>query len=150
MKTSFIILCVLVLGLTGCAQQNNSYYVSDGYVASGYDVVSYFTDKPKLGKEEFIHAYDGVKFKFESQQNLNTFKENPQQYLPQYGGWCAYAIATNGSKVKIDPKTYEVRDGKLYLFYNFYFNNTLKSWLKEEPTQLIEKANKNWKALQQR
>jgi len=52
-------------------------------------------------------------------------------------------MGDNGKKVEIDPETFKIIDGKLYLFYNAYFNNTLKSWNKDEINlKLI--ANKNW------
>jgi len=34
----------------------------------------------------------------------------------------------------------------LYLYYNAYFNNTLKSWNKDE-VNLKAKANSNWKKI---
>ena len=68
-------------------------------------------------------------------------------YVPQYGGWCAYALGAKAKKVSIDPETYEIRDGKLYLFYNAFFNNTLESWLEEGPKELQKKADKNWEKL---
>ena len=48
----------------------------------------------------------------------SALKKNPKKYIPAYGGYCAYAIGAKGTKVAIDPKTFEIRDGKLYLFYN--------------------------------
>ena len=60
----------------------------------------------------------GLKFKFSSQKKVLKFKGNRDKYLPQYGGFCAYAIAEKGKKVSVDPETFEMRDGKLYLFYN--------------------------------
>ena len=71
------------------------------------------------------------------------FKKNPAQYEPQYGGWCAYAMGDSGEKVSIDPETFKVLDGKLYLFYNKFFNNTLKSWNKDE-AKLKKSADANW------
>ena len=61
-------------------------------------------------------------------------------------GWCAYAMGAKGEKVSIDPETFKIINGKLYLFYNSYFNNTLKSWNKNEPT-LKAKADVNWKRI---
>jgi len=58
--------------------------------------------------------------------------KNPAGYEPQYGGWCAYAMGANGEKVEIDPGTFKIVDGKLNLYYNAFFNNTLKSWNKDE------------------
>ncbi|MEN9569980.1 MAG: hypothetical protein RL172_1211, partial [Bacteroidota bacterium] len=58
-------------------------------------------------------------------------------------GWCAYAMGAKGQKVTIDPETFKIRNGKLYLFYNKLFNNTLKDWNKDEPA-LCAKADTNW------
>jgi len=123
--------------------QTSTYNTYKGFVAKGYDVVSYFQGQPKKGKNTLVHSINGAKFMFDSQKNLDLFKANPYQYIPQYGGWCAYAIAKN-KKATIDPETYEIRDHKLYLFYNKNFNNTLKSWLKEGPELLRKQADKNW------
>ena len=74
------------------------------------------------------------------------FLKNPKNYEPQYGGWCAYAMGSNGEKVEVDPETYKILDGKLYVFYNAYFNNTLKSWNKDE-AKLKKQADKNWQKI---
>ncbi len=124
--------------------QKKDYNLKKGYVAEGYDVVSYFSNKPVEGKKEFILTHDGVKFKFANQENLNTFKKNPTKYTPQYGGWCAYALGASNAKFDINPDTYEIRDDKLYLFYNSWGTNTLKKWLKEGPEELRKKADLNW------
>lgn len=71
---------------------------------------------------------------------------SPEKYEPEYGGWCAYAMGESGEKVKIDPETFKIVNGKLYLFYNFFFNNTLKDWNIDEK-HLKLKADKNWKML---
>ncbi|MCH2216056.1 MAG: hypothetical protein MK086_12885 [Flavobacteriales bacterium] len=63
---------------------------------------------------------------------MDSFSKNPENYLPQYGGWCAYAMGVKGEKVDVDHETFKVWDGKLYLFYNKYFNNTLKYWNDDE------------------
>ena len=64
--------------------------------------------------------------------------------MPQYGGWCAYAIALKNKRVTINPKTYEIREGKLYLFYKTKLINTHKKWLAKNSNELIKKANANW------
>ena len=74
------------------------------------------------------------------------FIKSPSSYEPQYGGWCSYAMGSTGEKVEIDPETFKIVDGKLNLFYNAYFNNTLKSWNKDE-VNLKRKADGNWKKL---
>ncbi len=136
----FIIL--LTIGLSLNAQSVN-YNTDKGFIAEGHDVVAYFSGEVKKGNNKYITTFDNIKFKFSSQENLDTFKATPKKYVPQYGGWCAYAVGEKGKKVSIDPETYEIRDEKLYLFYNSWGNNTLKSWLKY-PKALKAKADKNW------
>jgi len=111
----------------------------------GYDPVAYFTQKKAVkGKSAINSTYEGVIYYFSTQANKDTFLKSPSSYEPQYGGWCAYAMGSNGEKVEIDPETFKIIEGKLYLFYNAYFNNTLKSWNKEE-SNLKKKADANWK-----
>jgi hypothetical protein len=75
---------------------------------------------------------------------LELFKRAPQRYLPQYGGYCAYAMGANNEKVEVDPETFKLKDGKLFLFYNAFFNNTLTTWNKDE-LRLNTAADANWK-----
>ena len=95
MKNLFTIL-LLTITTTFFAQD---YHTKRGYVAEGYDVVSYFNNNPEKGNKEFTTKFDGVKFKFSSKKNLETFKKSPKKYVPQYGGYCAYAIGAKAEKV---------------------------------------------------
>ncbi len=121
---------------------------SNNVAIEGYDLVSYFTNKAKKGKSKYTYIHKGINYYFSSTENMNTFKATPSKYLPQYGGWCAYAMGKKGEKVNMDPKNFEIRDGKLYLFYKSFFVNTYENWLKENPELLKEKANKNWSVMQ--
>jgi len=113
----------------------------------GYDPVAYFSGNALKGKKELgAIAFGGIKYYFSSLENKEAFKNAPARYEPQYGGWCAYAMGNDGSKVEIDPETFKIVDGKLYLFYNKYFTNTLKSWNKQEP-ELKKKADQNWQKI---
>ena len=139
------VLFILFLGFTTTIfSQQIDYNEQKNYIASGYDVVAYFSKKATKGDAKFEYKYDDANYRFSSKQNLDKFKANPKMFVPQYGGWCAYAMADKGEKVTINPKTFEIRNGKLYLFYNAYFNNTLESWLGEMPTELIKKADASW------
>ena len=141
------ILLLLFIAFSASAFAQKNYYTKKGAVAKGYDVVAYFSNEAKQGNKEISTEYDGVKFYFSSQENLNTFKKSPTKYIPQYGGFCAYAMGLKGSKVSINPKTFEIRDGKLYLFYNRGKTNTLTLWTNEGAEQLKVKADKNWKKI---
>jgi len=112
---------------------------------SGYDPVAYFTQNKAIkGSKDHALYHQGVLYYFSSDMNKEQFKKSPSSYEPQYGGWCAYAMGNDGTKVEIDPETFKIIDGKLYLFYNKYFNNTLKSWNKNQAA-LKQSADKNWK-----
>jgi len=119
----------------------------NGLALKGYDPVSYFTlNKAIKGKKEFSINYHGINYDFSNSENRQIFQANPEKYEPQYGGWCAYAMGKEGAKVEVDPETYKIIDGKLFLFYNRFFNNTLKSWNLDEPG-LHAKADVNWQKI---
>lgn len=118
-----------------------------GLAIDGYDPVSYFTlGTATEGRKDLSYDLHGAMYRFATAQNRQLFIANPARYLPQYGGWCAYAMGSSGEKVSIDPETFKILDGKLYLFYNSFFNNTLKSWNKDEGN-LKRKADANWMKL---
>lgn len=118
--------------------------LEDGIAIQGYDPVAYFTaNKAIKGKKEFALYHQGATYYFSSAANKDLFKANPSKYEPQYGGWCAYAMGAKGEKVNVDPETFKIMNGKLYLFYNKFFNNTLKDWNKDEKN-LCMKADANW------
>lgn len=99
--------------------------------------MSYFNGKPLKGKQEFKSIFKGVGYLFATREHLNIFEKSPEKYEPQFGGWCAYAVGNSSEKVKIDPQTYTIIKGKLYLFYNFFFTNTLELW-KENKNELLK------------
>lgn len=140
---------VIVLFASQVVGQNNEsrlkdYNVKKALALEGYDPVSYFSNKPVEGSSDIKYTYKGVIYWFSSQANLAKFKAEPDRYEPAYGGWCAYAMGETGEKVKVDPETFKIVEGKLYLFYNFWGNNTLTDWNKNEKSLKL-KADSNWK-----
>jgi YHS domain-containing protein len=140
-----ILFAFLFISSITFAQQD--YNTKKGAIANGYDVVEYFNNKAAKGSKKISTIFDGVKFLFSTKENLAMFNKSPEKYVPQYGGYCAYAIGKSSEKVSINPKTFEIRDGKLYLFYNAWGTNTLKMWTDENPKKLKEQADVNWKKL---
>ncbi len=136
----------LTMGLVVSAQSID-YNTSSGYALEGYDVVAYFSNTAKKGNSSYVATHDNIKYKFSSKANLNTFKANPAKYLPQYGGYCAYAVGARNKKVTPDPETFEIRDGKLFVFYKSWRSNTFDLWKKAGPAKLKVKADKNWEKL---
>lgn len=146
---NILILFVAFLSATTFAQNSRAaqFNLENKKAIQGYDPVAYFTQKKAVkGKTSIAANHDGVIYNFSSQANKDIFLKNPAAYEPQYGGWCAFAMGDYGKKVEINPETFKVLDGKLYLFYNAYFNNTLKSWNKDEDN-LKKKADTNWKKI---
>ena len=106
----------------------------------GHDVVAYFTDgKPVKGSEDYATSYKGAEFRFSSAGNLALFEADPEMYAPQYGGYCAWAVA-QGKTAKGDADYWAIVDGKLYLNYN---KGIQKKWNKDRDG-FISSADENW------
>ncbi len=120
----------------------------DAVALGGYDLVSYYAAyEATRGRVEHSVEVNGVTYYFSSEANKLTFNASPEQYLPEFGGYCAFAMAMQGAKVPADPETFKIRDGRLYLFYNDYYEgrpfNTIIPWNNNEP-EMIGKAQENW------
>ena len=145
MKKLLFILFALVT--VTASSQKIDYNLKKGFVAEGYDVVAYFNNEAIEGDKKFSATHDSVKYKFANQANLDAFLAAPEKYIPQYGGYCAYAVAQKGKKVGVDPETFEIRDGKLYLFYNSWGVNTLEKWQEEGAETLKKQADIEWESV---
>jgi len=114
-----------------------------GTAVQGYDAVAYFKEsRPVKGKNEFRHDWLGAKWYFASAANRDDFARNPEMYVPQFGGYCSWAVA-HGYTANIDPEAWKVIDGKLYLNYD---RDVQKKWEQDIPG-FIKKANENWPKL---
>ncbi|POR50827.1 YHS domain-containing (seleno)protein [Bosea psychrotolerans] len=112
----------------------------DGVALHGFDPVAYFVQKrPLKGDPEITYQYKGVTYEFHSAANLALFKKSPDKYLPQYGGFCAFAVAA-GAKADIDPYAFAINDGKLYV--NFSVDK--RDSFQKKVTENVAKANGNW------
>jgi len=141
-----LIFSVFLLSTTTIVAQDHVNLKGD-YAAEGYDVVAYFQNDVQKGDKVFSATHAGVNYKFHSAENLETFQKNPAMYVPQYGGFCAYAVAKNGEKVSVNPKTYTITEGKLYLFYNSWGVNTLEKWNEEGSEVLQKMADAEWQRI---
>lgn len=110
---------------------------------SGADVVGYFTENRHVkGTDEFTAEWSGATWQFASAANRAAFVAEPDRYAPEYGGYCAYAVA-KGSTASTDPEAFTVLDGKLYLNYS---PSIMKKWLADRD-DFIAQADKNWPGL---
>jgi YHS domain-containing protein len=107
---------------------------------SGYDPVAYFTDgRPVRGTSEHRVTHQGYEYRFASAEHLAAFRADPARYLPQYGGYCAWAVS-QGYTASADPTNWRIVDGKLYLNYN---DEIQRRWEGDIPGH-IRAANTNW------
>jgi hypothetical protein len=137
-------LCAATLAKSQEVFRTRHFNIKDRIALSGYDPVSYFAGTPLEGKESVTFTYEGITYRFANAANRAAFIAQPSRYEPAYGGWCAYAMGKTGDKVKIDPETFKIINGRLYLFYNFWGNNTLEDWNEDEVT-LKGSADIQWK-----
>jgi len=92
---------------------------SGGAGVKGYDPVAYFTvGQPTPGVDQYTYRWKGVTYRFASAANVKRFRTDPEKYLPQYGGYCAYAMSINRI-ADIDPSRWAIVDGKRYLNNNY-------------------------------
>lgn len=106
----------------------------------GYDTVAYFTEgNPVEGSEEHAFEHLGATWFFSSEENKELFVADPEKYMPQYGGYCAYAVSRKKS-ASSKPEYFTIHEGKLYLNYS---NSVYKKWIKDKDGY-ISSADENW------
>ena len=112
-----------------------------GLAIRGYDPVAFFKQGgPVQGSKEYELTWKDAKWRFASAENRDLFESDPEQYAPQYGGYCAWAVS-EGYTASVDPKNaWEIVDGKLYLNYD---KEIQVKWAKDIPGN-IARADANW------
>lgn len=131
---------LLALLAGGSARAVDEVYAPGGIAIHGYDPVSYFTsNRPVKGLASYELTHGKAAYRFATAENRAAFAADPQKYLPQYGGFCAYGLS-RGYKAPIDPAAFTIRGGRLYLNYDL---NVQQTW-RQDAGAHIDKANRNW------
>ena len=139
MKYLFIIAAIFLV-YTGLAK--DKVYTKNGLAIDGYDTVNYFTKRTAAkGINMYSYKYMGFTWQFSTSENLKLFKANPEKYMPQYGGYCAYGLGDGGYLAPVDPTAFKILDDRLFLNYSHSIN---KKWLKKTD-YYIERGDKVWK-----
>ena len=121
-------------------QSKRADYPANALAVGGFDTVAYHTRKQAVpGNPQFRVSWKGAEWHFASQANLDLFLKEPARYAPQYGGYCAFAVA-GGSTAPGDPKVWDVVGGKLYLNLS---TGTQSSW-RRNPADFIKRGDTNW------
>jgi hypothetical protein len=111
-----------------------------GLAIHGYDVVAYATEgKAVRGRTEFEYRWRSAIWRFDTAAHRDEFARAPEQFAPQFGGYCAWAVS-RGYTADIDPQAWRIVDGKLYLNYSKRVQTT---WEKDIPGN-IAKGRANW------
>ncbi len=143
MKKKILILLIAVVSASTFAQTSKSakhLNTEKNIAIQGYDPVAYFESSKSIkGSDKITTTFQDAVYHFSTENNKTTFLKNPTQYLPQYGGYCAYGMS-EGYEAPIQPNAFTIVDNKLYLNYNL---ETKEAWLKDQKNR-IEKANQNW------
>lgn len=117
-----------------------------GVALHGYDPVAYRRlGKALKGRPKLDAPYGGVTFLFATDSNRALFQMDPKAYLPAYGGWCAYGMAS-GDFVDADPESFKILSGTAHVFYKGFFGDRKKKWEKDE-ARLKKAADEHWKRL---
>jgi YHS domain-containing protein len=135
-------LVAVALLLGGLAHADNPPVAIDdaGRAIRGYDAVAYFADgEPQPGSAAFSHDWNGAVWLFASAAHRDAFKANPEDYAPQFGGYCAYAI-TKGHVQEARPEVWSIVDDKLYLNLG---PGAQKKWRADVPGNIARAVN-NW------
>lgn len=122
------------------AGQEQTYQSFLGTAIDGTDPISYFTEgRPIAGSSEFTHEWNGATWRFTSAENRDLFAASPEEFAPQYGGYCAWAVS-KGYTASTDPEAWAIVEGKLYLNYS---KSVQKMW-EGDVEGNIAAADRNW------
>ena len=112
-----------------------------GVALRGDDVVALATGlKVKPGYAKHTVERDGVAYYFASERTMQQFQANPERYMPQFGGFCAYGV---GKKLDAAPRYADIVDGKLYVF----LNEGAFGKYQADKAGTLAKAEANWPAM---
>ncbi|HVE55375.1 MAG TPA: YHS domain-containing (seleno)protein [Pyrinomonadaceae bacterium] len=143
MKKFILFLILSIAGFSACTTSEGVKKINttaENIAIKGFDTVAYFSaEKAIEGNPQYSFIWNGAKWYFSSAENMEKFKAAPEQFAPQFGGYCAWAVS-KGYTANGDPNAWKVVDGKLYLNYN----QQVKEKWEAEQQKLIEDGKKNW------
>jgi hypothetical protein len=89
-----------------------------GLALYGFDPVAFFTDaEPLVGRSEFELSLAGAVWRFRNEGNRAAFRDRPDIYMPQFGGYDVLAVG-RGASVPGNPRYWVIAGRRLYLFEN--------------------------------
>lgn len=138
---SFSLLFIIFAGAAHSSGASGQF--PEGYIVSGYDLVSYFeSENPMPGDPKYTATYKGENYAFSSQEHKALFEASPERFLPEYSAYCAYGMA-NGMQLSVDPAVWEIVDDRLF----FLINSATEANWKLDVDANIRKSDKIWQKL---
>ncbi len=132
-----------MLAFTFTALASEPVFSTGAGAIGGYDPVAYFAEgEPVKGLSQYSYRWNGATWHFSSAEHRDRFRADPQSFAPQYGGYCAYAVA-HGATAPTNADAWSIVDGKLYLNYSLAVR---ENWRKDTP-RFIRRADRNWTEL---
>ncbi len=131
--------CVALGGSMALAEEP-LFYAPGGIALSGYDVVAYFTERRAVeGDADYALSWRGATWYFAGPDTLMAFEMNPEAYAPQFGGYCAYAVA-EGRTGPSEPDAFFLRDGRLYFLNGAHMRDGVQGDL----DRIVTMAEAQW------
>jgi hypothetical protein len=135
MQKFIIAFFTFAFSINNVKAQKPEIFQTNGKAINGYDAVAYFSEsRPVKGFDSLFKEWNNSLWYFSTKTNLELFIKNPEQYAPQYGGYCAYGTA-GGYKAPTQPDAWAVVDGKLY----FNYSNKVKEMWEKDKKALLKK-----------
>ena len=146
MQRIALFLAALFLATGAWAQNKQAHNIDNSNIAlQGYSPVSYLDlGLAQIGNKAFKSEHDKVVYYFTSAEQKASFDKNPERYLPQYGGYCAFGVYA-GAKFRTNPNKFIVKDGKYYLYLYNVELDAQQLWLAENNHKKLKTtADANW------
>lgn len=116
-------------------------FSEDGLAIRGTDPVAYFREgRPVPGDAAFEAEWKGARWRFVNATNRDDFLAAPERFAPQYGGFCAWAMAARGKLYSTQPQNWSIVDDKLYLNFN---DDIQRKW-EADIAGFIADADRRW------
>lgn len=148
-KTCILFALAFSISNLALAQDKMANDIDNSNIAlQAYSPVSYVDlGIAQKGLKEFKSEHNKIVYYFTSAEQKAKFDKNPEKYLPQYGGYCAFGVYA-GAKFRPDPNKFIVEDGKYFLYLYNVELDAQQLWLAENNHPgLVKKADENWKKL---
>jgi hypothetical protein len=111
-----------------------------GLAIYGFDPVAYFSQAgAAIGREELELPYGGAVWRFRNSGNRNAFAQNPDVYMPQFGGYDPVMLA-RGTATPGHPHLWVVTEDRLFLFHT----REARDRFAADPQHTIAAASAQW------